>query len=148
MGLIQSSHEAVFLGRAVGNTPPISSAIPFKKRKYSCARYLKTAESTQMRLLLRSLIASAIFTLAIAGTLFVPRLNGIAFMISPAIWLADRFLGRLIATSPSALTNVLRLLPFVLLLNALIYTGVFLVFSKLIQMARSMRTSAEGPATN
>jgi hypothetical protein len=101
-----------------------------------------------MKLLLQSLIASAIFTLAIAGTLFVPGLNGIAVLISPAIGLADKFLGRLIATTPSGLTNVLRLLPFVLLLNTLIYTVVFFVFSKLIRMVRSMRTSAENPATN
>jgi len=91
------------------------------------------------------LIASAIFTLAIAGTLFVTALNGIAVLISPAIWLADKFLGRLIATSPRGLTNVLSLLPFVLLLNILIYTSVFFVFSKLIIMARSLRTPAESP---
>jgi hypothetical protein len=101
-----------------------------------------------MRLLLRSLIASTIFTLAIAGTLFAPALNGIAVLISPAIWMGDKFLGRLIATSPSGLTNVLRLLPFVLLLNVLFYTIVFFVFSELIKIVRSMRTSAETPAAN
>ena len=83
-----------------------------------------------MRLLLRCLIASAVLSLVVFGWLFVSTTAKIGWLIVPALWLADKLVGSFVAIHDSGLENLVSLLPFVFLLNTLLYTITFFLSSK------------------
>lgn len=89
-----------------------------------------------MRLLLRCLIASAVLSLVVFGWLFVSTTAKIGWLIVPALWLADKLVGSFVAIHDSGLENLVSLLPFVFLLNTLLYTITFFLLVKITRLAQ------------
>lgn len=93
------------------------------------------------RLLLRCLIASAAFSLALAGLVFTGLWSkAVSVLLYPAFRLADFLFGSRVATNENGFNNLIELLPFVFVLNVLVYAILFCLLAKVVELVRATST--------
>ena|SRR5258708_27857265 len=92
-----------------------------------------------MRVPWRCVILSAIFTFLLTGLLLftLGKASSASFvLLLPAIWLTTTILGPVIATSESGPVNFIAIVLVSSVLNIVLYTVVFFLFSKVPVLVR------------
>jgi hypothetical protein len=81
-----------------------------------------------MKLLLRCVVFSTVFTVLIAGLLLRTAWSVPSALMLPALWLTDKLFGSSLATSDSGLNNFIALVLASCPVNIGLYTLVFFLF--------------------
>ena len=106
---------------------------------------MKGTSAQFFRLLLRCLIASVVFSLALAGLLFTGYVTKVvSALLYPAFRVADFLFGARVETHETGLNNLVAMLPFAFACNILIYTFVFCLVFKVADLLRSRSRRAAG----
>src|SRR5258708_32178517 len=99
-----------------------------------------------MRVPWRCVILSAIFTFLLTGLLLftLGKASSASFvLLLPAIWLTTTILGPVIATSESGPVNFIAIVLVSSVLNIVLYTVVFFLFSTVPVLVRWVMTDQE-----